>query len=350
MKRLFFIAAGTAIMALLATSCLSTHKFSIEVMEPATKVIPAPMSTVALISRNFKYIGDTLQNYYKKNVFLTKDHRNKITNIDSLATTSCLSGLARHLKENNVPVKSKIIDYRTFEIEYGEKLKPIPWAVIEDICRRNKADGVISLETYTYINTVTSGYYSRVPAPVTGVTSGAAWTLYDPSRHVIVDTYTDTNTLVWDNNIHNGKFKMPGRIKAIHDASIANGEKYADRLSPHWVKTNRFYYIPSANRFKAATAFAEKGDWKNAGAQWQKIAFEKPNSRLAFFALYNLAVATEMNGEIDQALSWADKSLSCSLSLSNSDFTRQSSAYIKILKKRTKSILKIKTQEESMNP
>lgn len=349
MKSFFIIASGTAMMALLTTSCLSTHEFSIEVMEPATKVIPAPMNSIALISRNFKYTGDTLQNYYKTNIFLTKDHRNRTINIDSLATTSCLSGLARHLKENNVPTKSKIIDYRTFDIEYGKKLAPIPWSVIEDICRRNKTDGVIALETYTYINTVSSGYYSRVPSPVTGVISGAAWTLYDPSKHIIVDTYTDTDTLVWDNNIRNGKFKIPGRIKAIHDASIINGEKYADRLSPHWVKCNRFYYIPSSNLFKTATVFAEKGDWKNAGIQWRRIISEKPNSRLEFFALYNLAVATEMNGDINQAVSWAEKALSRSLILSNADFTHQSSAYVKTLKKRIKSILKIKTQEDSIN-
>ncbi|MDP4183925.1 MAG: DUF6340 family protein [Bacteroidota bacterium] len=353
MKRIFLISSGLALMVLVTTSCLTSRDITIEIMDPAIKVIPSHMSTVALISRNFKFSGDTLRINNRQNKFLQRDHNNRIINVDSLATTSCLVGVTRQFKENKVSVNTKIIDYRTFDIEYGRELSPIPWTVIEDICKRNKADGVIALETYSYHNSVRSNYNNRFPAPESKVTYAALWSFYDPVKKKIIDTHTSTDTVVWDSFDYNqpgNRLKIPNRIESIQEASLINGENYANRLSVHWIKVNRKYYIPASNEFKEAASLAQKGNWEQATGIWLQIAQRQTNPRHTFFALYNLALASEMQGNTIEALSWAEKAFNSSAKLADNTIKADAFNYVRILKKRVQLVEKIKNQMDVVNP
>ena len=71
------------IFLLILSSCVSFEKFSIEVYKPSELNLGPNVRKLAIVSRNLKYVNDTLQNYQVRNHHLIRD---KVRfNSDSLA-------------------------------------------------------------------------------------------------------------------------------------------------------------------------------------------------------------------------------------------------------------------------
>ncbi|MCX6239537.1 MAG: hypothetical protein NTY07_18640, partial [Bacteroidia bacterium] len=57
---------------LILSSCITTQSVPIDQMEPGKVTLPANIRKVALISRNFKFLVDTLAGYYNLDFRLQK--------------------------------------------------------------------------------------------------------------------------------------------------------------------------------------------------------------------------------------------------------------------------------------
>jgi hypothetical protein len=69
----------------------------------------------------------------------------------------------------------------------------------------------------------------------------------------------------------------------------------------------RDYYVKGTDNFKIARRKAQVGKWDEAGLLWEKET-KNPSSRIAGRANYNMAIINEINGDLDSALKWAQKS------------------------------------------
>jgi len=68
---------------------------------------------------------------------------------------------------------------------------------------------------------------------------------------------------------------------------------------------------------------AQSGQWNRAAELWEQEV-SNPDSKIACRACYNMAIISEINGDLDKALSWAQRSYS--------DYAeREALQYIKIL-------------------
>jgi hypothetical protein len=69
----------------------------------------------------------------------------------------------------------------------------------------------------------------------------------------------------------------------------------------------RDYFVKGTYNFKIAKRRAQNGNWNEAAELWQKETVN-PKRKIAGRAFYNMAIINEINGQLDDALSWAMKS------------------------------------------
>jgi hypothetical protein len=99
---------------------------------------------------------------------------------------------------------------------------------------------------------------------------------------------------------------LPSKRNCINDAGRFAGEMFAVRISPNWVWVTRFYYTKENEEFKTAKQYVKLNDWKGAAKIWQKYTTSL-DPKIAGRACHNMALAAEMEGELQVALEWANK-------------------------------------------
>ncbi len=293
-----------AIFLLITTSACTVYKeYPIDVFKPGEITVPPDTKNIAIVYRNFKYPGDTLQNYYKDNYQLKKARYRG--NLDSSLVNVCMAGLAKSLKEKNTFNQVLVLPYDLFKPHRGEKLPPLNFDVIKKITSSTNADLLISLETYSY-------FFSKYPRnyenpPSNEVITANVWAVYDPVSEKLLERKALIDTAFWNGYDNQGKYhsdyKLPPREAALKIASQLAGENYAKRFFASWQTVNRTYAVPPPADFSDASAYVEKGKWDEAVQIWEKYASDK-NGKLAIKARYNLALACEIKDDLETANKW----------------------------------------------
>ena len=88
--------------------------------------------------------------------------------------------------------------------------------------------------------------------------------------------------------------------------SIKAGQNYAFRIIPYRIRVYRDYFVKGSDNFKIAKRKAQMGQWDEAGELWRKET-GNPKMKIAGRAAYNMAIISEINGDLDEALNWARK-------------------------------------------
>jgi hypothetical protein len=98
-----------------------------------------------------------------------------------------------------------------------------------------------------------------------------------------------------------------GRKEAVTDVSIKAGEAYAARILPCWIRVSRDYFVAGNENFVTAKRKAQSGNWDGAAEIWSQET-KNTDGRIAGRACYNMAIISEINGDLDGAIQWAQKS------------------------------------------
>lgn len=324
------------------SSCISYEKYQIEVFKPAAVTLPADFRTVAIVSRNLKYYNDTLQQYQVRNYKLIKDQ--KRFNIDSLAIKNCIESLATSLKSKNkfdtiiqLPVNA-IPQTRVNEIRFAAK----DWYNV--LCKQANTDGLIILDMY-------SGFYSKNNRqdynPLAHVISSNIWSVYNAKTEKIIDRYTQIDTLYWDGTDDRGRYNknsIPDKLAAIEITSGIVGKKYSKRLLADWVEVQRNIATGNQFEFRKAAELAKQNRWDDAVVIWENL-LQKKNKQKQFIALYNLALAHEMKGDISKSIELAGKAAKASSGMFMKIENDAAREYSVILYRRQNELLKLQSLE-----
>lgn len=295
---------------------------------PLQVLVPAEIS----IKKEIKHIGIINRSLPEK--------KRKITNIleglisgesilaDHIGSAHCLKGLAETL--NNSPRFSAVI------IE-GEKLKgtgtrvipvQLPWRMVMDICRKYRVDALIALETFDsniYINiskrmkkkkikSIKTGEKTKVKVPeyyanlYIDVNSG--WRIYDPYAKGILDANIYSDKKSWEakgDSEKEARRKLPRKRDGINISGYNSGVQYGIRISPSWISVSRTYYIKGCPEFKEAYRYLKANDWDKAVSIWHQV-LKNPDNKIAGRAAYNIAIAAEVRGDLQEAHDWAKRS------------------------------------------
>ena len=291
------------VLLLSMSSCVTYEKFSIEVLKPAKFSVPPEIRKVAFVSRNLKFENDTLQNYQLKNHKLVKD---KIRfNTDSLALKTCADTLAAKIMAQDRFDSILIVPVNTWPTTRIKNIRPAGPDWYQSISKNTGADGLILLDMFSCFYGRTDEYSN----PVVNVITSNIWSFYDVRRQKLIDRFAQIDTLYWDGTDEAGRYgklKIPAKKEAIMLAAGVIGENYSKYILPSWTLVYRDIMTCCNPELKRAAGLAKKSKWEEATAVWQKFA-ENNNRRNRIVALYNLALASEMSGDVDQAIKLTDQ-------------------------------------------
>jgi hypothetical protein len=304
------------IVAILSVSC-KTQQLYLNVVEPAPVTIPPYIKVVGVINRSMPTDETKAIDALDKVLSLES------ASLDKDGAQESIKGLSDELMNNNRFQEVKTlndIDFRTPKLVLFPT--PLSWEIVEKICKETKTDALFSLEKYdtdTHIN-----YSNRkveiktLIGTIPGIEHQAdmqtmvktGWRIYDPVSRMILDEYEYNESIVFSGRGVNpllAAAALTGRKEAVNQVSNKSGHGYAIRLLPIRIRVMRDYYVKGTNNFKIARRKAQVGKWDEAGVLWEKET-SNSNMKIAGRACYNFAIINEINGDLDTALKWAQKS------------------------------------------
>jgi hypothetical protein len=304
------------ILAITFASC-KTQQLYLNVIEPAPVTIPAYIKSVGVINRSMPTDETKAIDVIDKVLSLEG------ANLDKDGALESINGLSDELLNNERFTEVKTlndIDFRTPKLEIFPT--PLSWEIVDKICKETGTDALFSLEKFdtdTHINYSNRKVDIKTPlGKIPGIEHQAdmetivktGWRIYDPSAKMILDEFLYHESIVFSGRGINpliAASALIGRKDAVKQVSNKAGHGYALRIIPFQLRVTRDYYVKGTDNFKIARRKAQMGKWDEAGKLWEK---ETSNSKMkiAGRACYNMAIINEINGDINSALQWAQKS------------------------------------------
>ncbi len=290
---------------------------SLSVMEPAPVSLPPNIKTVAVVNRT--QVSQATRGIDAVHKVLSLESNN----LQKAGAQASLNGLSDELMKNN-----RFTDVKPLTLElssYGAGVFPaaLQWDSVDKICRENNTDALFSLELFdaeSKLNygitpaNINLGGLANIPAIENNLSMNTqvktGWRIYDPSSRTILDEYILSKDISSSGSGINpavAASALAGRIEAVKEVGTQAGQAYASRILPYWIRVSRDYFVRGDQNFIIATRRARAGNWDGAAALWKE---ETKNTarKIAGRACYNMAIIAEINGDLDGAIMWAQKS------------------------------------------
>jgi hypothetical protein len=321
-------------------SCVSLKKIGIEVAVLPEYPISEDIQSLALLNRsmtrNFSDNNpDTLERILVNNKMLMDT-----VFLDSIASDTVIRVAARALFKSGrfdavIPKERNIA-----RPENTELANPLKIGFINEICTDFKVDAVLVLENFAekidtryYLRPGEGSFFDEYSA-VSDVLYKSEWRLYRPDENKPVLRFQMCDSIFWKANSYSLEelySRMPRTKEAIIGGGIAAGLKMAAYISPKWISQNRFYFLTGKQEIDSAAGLIKNNKWEEATVAWSKYTTVKSKvtrSKIEF----NLALASEMTGNIDLAVEWALKSF-------KTRYTKAVEVYLKTLDNKRKALL-----------
>ncbi len=198
---------------------------------------------------------------------------------------------------------------------------PLDWNTISTLSQKYAADAILAIETYDSDFIITKGVKNTKKVTEKGDTilipeyyaEGVAsvkvgYRLYDPQIKTLADQLHINRNNKWyarGNSIQDAVAQLIDSKAAVQRVSHLTGLAYGTRISPSWYTVAReFYKKPKKNSsFAIGVRKAQVNDWSGAAEYWSK-AVGSGNGKVAGKAAYNLALAYEVMGDLENAKKW----------------------------------------------
>ncbi len=311
------------LLFILFPACVPMAKVEIRVMDPAQITLPSYLRDLVFINRSIlseltdpdstwtpeeHYVLDTLMNNWIIRGIQESMKESPLFRLDTfrviLARRDERGSLDRILTPGEIDRIKKVVPD-------ADALISLEYFILEDSVRVD-----ISLGEYGY-----KGYL--------GLYTRSLWRIYDLSRDTVVDECRLKDVVDWmaggDTQEH-ALQNLPKMIDAIRVAGHNMGLRYGERISPAWIKADRYYHIGGCVEMRQAGRHIASGEWEAASGIWRILASD-PVDRVAARACFNMALYSESEDQLVPALDWAIKSYA----IRQESLTRE---YINLLRKR----------------
>ncbi|MBA4411658.1 MAG: DUF6340 family protein [Bacteroidota bacterium] len=351
------ILAGIAL-----ASCKSNFAvLTIENSRPANEELPTDIQSITLMNRSMNtqfenYREDSLQVYfYRKGFQLSKivlDSVASDTTIRALAELLFESGrydvvvpLERNLRREfiesgNYGILSSIERNISKELSYEQLPDTLNPFIVKKICSDFNTDALLVLERFS--NKVMADYsFEKVGVndyhyASVDVKYDAFFRIYKPGKKTLVKEIELIDTIYWESSDYN-QVRLFSKLPSVKQALINAGIKIAlevdKKLSPTWTSERRGYFLFSPKNDRGQQLMNDN-NYDEASKYWTEMA-QSTNKKIRSKAEYNLALMSELSGDIDGALEWGLKSF-------YSYYRHQTEAYLKKLKARKETQQKTK--------
>lgn len=325
------------LIGITAVSCKSYYTtLTIETPRPAKEELPSDIQSLTLMNRsmNNQFVNhqeDSLQVYFYRNGY----QLSKIV-LDSMAADTTIRALAELMFESGrydivVPVERNISRDLSYEL-LPDTLSPL---FVSGICKQYNTDALMVMERFStkvmadfssekYLDATTGSNFSYYAS--LDLKYNAFFRIYMPGRNTLVKEIELIDTIYWESADYSqaGLFgKLPSIKKALINAGIKVALDVDSKISPTWVSEKRGYFLFDLKNDRGQQLINEN-KMVEARVFWTEKA-QSTNRKIRSRAEYNLAMANELDGNIDQAIEWGLKSF-------YSNYQYQTEVYLKKLK------------------
>ena len=323
------------VVALTMVSCKSYFTaLTIESPRSAKEELPTDIQSITLMNRSMtsqflQHREDSLQMYFYRN-----GYQLSTVVLDSMAADTTIRALAGLMFESGrydvvVPVKRNIERNVSYDL-IPDTLSPL---LVSQLCNQYHTDALMVMEKFStkvmtdysedkrfdkYSGTTYSLYASL------DLKYDALFRIYKPGRQTLAIQLSDT--IYWesaDDNQLQMLSKLPSIKKALINAGIKIALDVDGKISPFWVPEKRGYFVFNLKN-DSGQQLLNENKTEEAKAYWMEKT-QSTNKKIRGRAEYNLALASELEGNVDQAIEWGLKSY-------NTHYEYRTEVYLKKLK------------------
>jgi hypothetical protein len=323
---------------ILLTSCVSMDKISIQVSVPPKIALPDEIQSMVLMNRSMTPAFSDLDQDSLESLFIRKKLKMDDVFLDSLAADTTLQTIANSMYESGrydvvIPVRRNLPNHN---LSYKSQSPSLSLDQVKQICNEFKTDALLCLENFNEkVNTSFHLESGNRYADGVGYTDYSAyvqvayhsnWKLYQPKEKLMVANFEVKDTIFWERNgntLQETYENLPLIKEALIAGAIENADNLANYISPGWKPEERSYFITKNQEADKAVSLLKKDEWKDAENVWMKFSTATSASFRSKIE-YNLALAAEMNGDLNKAVEWAKKSF-------QSKYSKVAEDYIKLL-------------------
>lgn len=306
------------LIAFIVASCKSYFSaITIETPGPAKQELPQDIQSLTLMNRSMNkqfaaHHPDSLQVYFYNN-----GYQLSVVVLDSLASDTTLQALGELLFESGrydvvIPVERNIERTINYNL-VPDTLNPI---YVKEQLEKYNTDALMVLEKFSMkvmTDFATERFYDRYSGSnyeyfaSLDLKYDALLRIYKPGRKTQDIMLSDT--IYWE-EAADSQLKLFGRLPSVKQALINGGIKIAldvdSKISPVWTQEKRGYFLIDRKDDRGRQLMNEN-NIEGAKAFWKEKA-QSTNKKTKSRAEYNLALASELEGNIDEAIEWGLKS------------------------------------------
>jgi hypothetical protein len=302
---------------LLICSCSGLKRINVSMLEPGAISFDPDVNTVVLLNRALP----SQTKASKIESIITGEGQFQ----DKQGRQQVLAGI--HSSMLNSPRLKCVLTSLEYPGQGSGSLFPtaLGWDTIRKICEENRAEALISLETYDSdcIITHESGQVQvnnqfGIPIPTfqifvtQKIIVKLGFRIYDLKNRRIIDQYNYSYYRTFNSQANSIGEIMTGildRQLAINQTAYDAGVYLKRHISPTWCNESRALYTRSGSSPMAiGSRQAMVGNWKEAMENWRQVMASAPKRKLAGRASYNMALACEITGDLNGAREWISKS------------------------------------------
>ena len=320
-------------------SCTSLKKIGIEVSVLPEYPIAEDIQSLALLNRSMtSQFANNKTDTLEKVLIANKLVMDSVFQ-DSIASDTVIQVAAKALFESGrfdvvVPKDRNIVRSDTERIA-----NPLNNNFINEICKDFNVDAVLVLEGFAerlttkyYLNEIqTPDNVTKEYSATTDIIYFSEWRLYRPNDLRPVIRFQIGDSIFWKSysySLEDLYVQMPRIKEALNGGGIDAALKMTKYVSPSWVHQSRNYFLTGKPEIDAAVSPIKNNKWEEAAAIWAK--YSNVNSKTVRSKVeFNLALASEMTGDIDLAIEWGLKSF-------KTRYTKAIEVYLKTLDNKRK--------------
>lgn len=306
------------LIALPVVSCKSYYTtLTMETPVPSKEELPQEIQSITLMNRSLnnqflQHIEDSLQLHFYRN-----GYQLSTVVLDSMASDTTILALAELMFESGrydvvVPLG------RNIERNVAYNLIPdtLSSQAVSQLCQQYNTDALMVMEQFsTKVMTdysedkfidrnsgTTLTYYASLDLKYQ-----AFFRIYKLGQ--IIREIQISDTIYWESSEVN-QLRLFGSLPSIKEAMINAGIKIAldvdAKISPAWISEKRGYYLFDL-KDDLGQQLINENKIEQAKAFWMEKA-QSSKKKIRSRAEYNLAVASELAGDLDKAIEWGLKS------------------------------------------
>lgn len=292
---------------LLLQACASIYTVvEFEVLEPATVSLPEEVNQLIVLNR----APLSMHSFQREDVEGLEQKHLQI--LDTLIIKSIQRGLLKVFQESPIERFQRPIwldDRRKDTVGLDDLL--LTRREVDNICRENEGDAILSLEAYfmgyeEHVQTFSDSHLTATT--FYEISSKINWSIYLPGSPKPFDVYTMVDTLFFTEVLDGELIRYYTAAQMITESFYKNGRSYGRYLVPVWSYTSRSIYKGKEDELRKASRLTNKGSWDQAYDIWKGLSKTDDNTAAAK-ALYNMAVSHELDDQLDLASRLVDEAL-----------------------------------------